>query len=89
MLMMLKQLGMEVAWRVVAENATYWQICAAWAGTGVFHVLTKAKVAVPVSAISSVDVLLKGMRSIVEYLILQMFGHLRIQAICNRAVRDC
>ena len=32
--MMLKQLGMEVALRVVAENATYWQICAAWAGTG-------------------------------------------------------
>ena len=29
--------------------------------------LTKARVAVPVSAISSIDVLLKGMRSIVEY----------------------
>ena len=28
-------------------------------------------------------------RHLVEYLILQMFGHLRIQAICNRGVRDC
>ena len=51
--------------------------------------LTKVKVAVPVSTISSIDVLYKGMQSIVEYLILEMFGHVRIQAICNRGVRDC
>ena len=51
--------------------------------------LTKAKVAVSVSAIRSFGRFWKGIRSVLEDLILQLFGHLRIQAICNRGVPDC